>query len=159
MLTPEQLQWLQEMTVNAKNAGHVFPAMAACEAALESAWGKSKLAEEDNNLFGMKQHQHPVYGTASLPTKEFENGQWVTVNAEFVQYPDAETCFFDRMATLRRMQKWYPHYANAVCAADAQTYITEVSQTWSTDPNRATKVLGIYNELVGSTGNTAPSGN
>lgn len=163
MLTPEQLQWLQEMTIQAKAAGHLFPTMAACEAALESNYGKSQLAANDNNLFGMKQHQHPLYGTVNLPTKEFvdpdgagpQPGQWVVVDAKFVEYPDAETCFFDRMATLRRLRQVYSHYANALTAADATTYIVEVSKTWSTDPLRAAKVLGIWKQLTGATGNTA----
>ena len=62
-MTDEQRQFLAKAA--AAQARHVFPEMAACEAALESGFGKSGLAREDNNLFGMKQHPHPVYGTHS----------------------------------------------------------------------------------------------
>ena len=52
------------------------------------------------------------------------------------------------LATLERLSNAYSHYKAALDAPDAQTYITEVSKTWSTDPLRAQKVLGIYQEYI-----------
>lgn len=145
-MTDDELVFLSKAQVAATQAGHVFPHMAAAEAALESGYGKSGLAALDNNLFGMKQHSHPEYGTVNLPTKEFESGQWVTVEAAWVKYPDWASCFLDRMATLTRLAPVYPHYAAALAATDPITYLSEVSATWSTDPERAAKVLAIYQE-------------
>jgi flagellum-specific peptidoglycan hydrolase FlgJ len=132
--------------------------MAACEAALESSWGNSQLARDDFNLFGMKQHAHPVFGTMTLPTREWigkekdtQDGNpdgWIQVTASWVKYPDWRACFADRLATLERLSNVLPHYKAALEAPDAQTYITEVSKTWSTDPRRAEKVLSIYQEYV-----------
>jgi flagellum-specific peptidoglycan hydrolase FlgJ len=147
-MTDAQKQFLDKASAAAHQATHPFPRMAAAEAALESGYGLSGLAIEDNNLFGMKQHIHPLYGTASLPTKEFENGEWVSVVAEWVKYPDWPTCFFDRLTTLTRLSHVYPHYEAALQATDAETYVREVSQTWSTDPARADKVLAIYQQYV-----------
>jgi flagellum-specific peptidoglycan hydrolase FlgJ len=145
-MTLENQMWLKSTAVEAEKAGHVFPQMAACEAGLESNYGRSELARGGNNLFGMKQHKHPVFGTMVLPTKEFLDNQWQTVDAEWVKYDTIEECFADRMDTLFRLRDAYPHYLAALTAADAYTYITEVSQTWSTDPNRASKVIAIYGE-------------
>lgn len=142
-------QFLDKASQQAEAAGHIFPKMAACEAALESGYGVSGLAIADNNLFGMKQHQHPIYGTHVLPTKEFLNGGWVVVNANWIHYPDMAACFTDRMNTLRRLSTAYPHYAAALAALDAITFVTEVSRTWSTDPNRAAKVIAIYHVFTG----------
>src|SRR5579872_123560 len=100
-----QKDWLDRTVEAAKKGGHIFPEMAACEAALESGYGTSQLAVKDNNLFGMKQHQHPVYGTERLPTREFENGQWKVIEAEWVHYPDYDSCFRDRMLTLIRLDR------------------------------------------------------
>lgn len=123
--------------------------MAACEAALESGWGHSQLAREANNLFGTKQHAHAVFGTMTLPTSEFLDGKWVTVaGANWVKYPDWQSCFVDRLATLQRLSSAYAHYAAALKATDARTFVEEVSKTWSTDPNRALKILGIYEEYI-----------
>jgi len=148
-MTSEQKQFLKQACLAARKGGHVFPEMAACEAALESSYGRSLLATKDNNLFGMKQHKHPIYGTHSLPTREYQHGQWVVVTADWVSYPDVASCFADRMSTLQRLASTYPHYDAALRAGSAVTFVNEVSQTWSTDPRRADKVLAIYDAMAG----------
>lgn len=150
MATTEQLNWLSRAAQGAKLAGHVWPEMAACEAALESAWGTSELAREGNNLFGCKQHSHPVYGTISIPTREFQNRTWITVNADWVKYPDLMSCFWDRMNTLRNLSTTYPHYALALAADSPEEYVTEVSRSWSTDPHRAVNCIAIYDAHKGA---------
>lgn len=75
MSTPEQLAFLSDAFERAQAAEHVFPEMAACEAALESAWDTSELAKLYNNLFGPKQQVHPIYQTVTIPTKEFLSHQ------------------------------------------------------------------------------------
>lgn len=143
-----QRQFLDLASAQAVKANHPFPQMAACEAALESSWGHSELAREANNLFGMKQHAHAIYGTMTLPTREFIDGQWKACSANWVKYTDWRGCFADRLATLERLSNAYPHYKAAIDAKDVRTYITEVSKTWSTDPNRAAKCLDIYAEYI-----------
>ena len=141
-----QDDFLQKARDAARASGHIWPDYAACEAALESAWGGSKLAAEGNNLFGTKQHSTPIFQTLNLPTKEFENGQWIVVNAAWVQYPDWATAFKDRMDTLNRLQAKFPDYAAALAAATGEDFVTHVSHTWSTDPQRAAKVLTIHTQ-------------
>jgi flagellum-specific peptidoglycan hydrolase FlgJ len=87
-----------------------------------------------------------------LPTREFEGGEWMTVSANWVKYPDLRACFADRLATLERLSNAYPHYSAALKAADAETFVTEVSRTWSTDPDRAKKVISIYQDFVAGQG-------
>lgn len=140
-----KLDFLQKAKQAAMNIGQQWPGYVAAEAALESAYGASKLAAEDNNLFGMKQHVHPEFGTVNLPTREFLHEAWVVVEAPFVKYPDWEACLRDRLNTLMRLAPHYPHYANALAAGDGVTFVREVSATWSTDPERGQKVLDIYN--------------
>lgn len=149
-MNPTAKAWLTTTAASARRAGHVFPEMAACEAALESGYGSSQLAREDFNLFGTKQHVHPVYGTASLPTKEFLHGDWVVVNALWVKYPSFDASFTDRMNTLRNMEHAYAHYFAALSANDPSIYIVEVSKSWATDPKRAQKVQAIYDEYFGT---------
>ena len=143
-----QKDFLDKASAEAVKANHPFPRMTACEAALESSWGNSVLAREDNNLFGMKQHAHPIFGTMTLPTREFLNGEWTTVGANWIEYPDWRSCFADRLATLERLSNVYPHYTAALAAKTPADYITEVSATWSTDPQRAAKVQSIYDEYA-----------
>ena len=141
-----QDDFLRKAAAAARAAGHPFPEYAACEAALESAWGKSGLATRANNLFGQKQSRPPIDGTDTLPlpTKEFLNGQWVTETANWVLFKDWSTCFHARMRLLQGASRKYPHYAAALVATNGEQFVREVSQTWSTDPARASKVLSIY---------------
>jgi flagellum-specific peptidoglycan hydrolase FlgJ len=150
-----QKQFLLTAAAAAKKAGHVFPEMAACEAALESGYGLSELAREANNLFGMKQHRHMIYGTLNLPTREFENGEWIQTTAAWVEYPDWASCFADRMSTLSRLAPYFIHYRNALAAATPALYIAEVSKTWATDPARAAKVQAVYDDCASDWNATA----
>ena len=139
-MTPND-EFLLKALEAAEAAEHVFPAYAAAEAALESAWGKSKLAVEGNNLFGRKQSVKPVFETLDIPTKEFLHGEWVVVPAHWVKYPDWDSCFRDRMALLERLPSLY---GDALAAPDGEGFIKLVSIHWSTDPNRAEKVLETF---------------
>lgn len=147
-MTPEQKQFIDAASQAAEKAGHVFPTMAGCEAAEESNYGTSALAVKYNNLLGMKVHVHQIYGTVNLPTREFIHSQWVMVMAHWVDYPDWASCFADRKATLERLSNVYPHYKAALEAENAKQYVTAVSATWSTDPDRAKKILSIYHTYL-----------
>jgi hypothetical protein len=48
------------------------------------------------------------------------------------------------MAVLERLRRAYPHYAQALGAHTGEAFVEAVSLTWSTDPERASKVLSIY---------------
>lgn len=141
-----QDDFLTRAAAAARTSGHLFPEYAACEAALESGWGMSHLAVEANNLFGQKQAHPPLAGTdtLSMPTREFLHGAWVVVQANWVKFPDWASCFRERMALLRSLGEAYPHYKAALGAVSGEQFITEVSKTWSTDPDRAGKVLSVY---------------
>ncbi|MGH9616458.1 MAG: glucosaminidase domain-containing protein [Acidobacteriaceae bacterium] len=130
----------------AQAAHHVFPAYAACEAALESGWGQSQLATEANNLFGQKQSHPPMTGTetVAMPTREYLHDHWMTVSANWAKFTDWSECFRARMALLERLSHAYPNYGVALRAADGEQYLTAVSRSWSTDPERAGKVLAVY---------------
>lgn len=144
MASATQLAALKECYEAAKASGHIFPGAAAAEGAVESAWFTSRLFKEDMNVFGTKQHEHPIYGTANLPTKEYLHHTWVVVNAEWVKYPTVADSFQDRMNTLVALSPHYPHYANALKAITPEQFVNEVSITWSTGPARAAQVLSVY---------------
>ena len=151
-MTPEEISSFLISTRDAAQlAAHIWPEYAACEAALESAWGTSQLTLEAFNLFGRKQStKFPLYSTLDLPTHEWINSEMIEVMAHWVKYPDLQSCFQDRMATLRRLSPVYPEYAAALAAPDGETFIVEVSKKWSSDPSRGTKVLAIYSAHKGA---------
>ncbi len=141
-MTPAE--FLEKAAQAARLAGHIFPEHAACEAALESAWGSSALAVEANNLFGQKQSHPPRGGSLSLPTRECLHGAWVTVQAQWMVFSDWQDCFAERMTLLRALEAGYPHYRAALEAQTGEQFVTQVSRSWSTDPERSEKVLSVY---------------
>ena len=56
-------------------------AVTIAQAIDESGWGKSELAVEAHNLFGIK-GTGPA-GSVTMPTTEYEDGAWVTIDAAF----------------------------------------------------------------------------
>lgn len=146
MLTKQEQDFLVKCVEAARSANHVWPEMAACEAALESAWGKSKLAIEGNNLFGQKQSTDPIYETISISTREYLHGQWVNVPANWVKFPTLQASFESRMSLLAKLTPHYPHYASALISKTPEDYVTQVSLSWSTDPQRAAKVITIFTQ-------------
>lgn len=133
----------------AKASGHIFPEYACCEVALETGWASSQLCVVANNLFGQKQGPTTAdLPTVQIPTKEVIHGQWVTVNAIWPRFDTWSDSFEERMNLLRALQPKYPDYAAALAAQTGEDFIKAVSKTWSTDPQRADKVLQIYNKYV-----------
>ena len=143
-----QSDFLARAVTAARQGGHIFPEMAACEAALESGWGLSRLARVANNLFGQKQDRgrNEGIGTLALPTREYFHGRWVVVDAFWVKFPDWAAAFAGRMEILRALSSQFPAYAHALRAANPEQFVQLVSERWSTDPERARKVLSIYDE-------------
>jgi flagellum-specific peptidoglycan hydrolase FlgJ len=141
-MTPTE--FLEKAATAARLAGHVFPEYAACETALESAWGSSALALHANNLFGQKQSHPPRGESLSLPTRECLHGAWLTVQAQWMVFSNWQDCFAQRMTLLRALEAGYPHYQAALGAQNGEQFVTQVSKSWSTDPERADKVLSVY---------------
>ena len=143
MITPAQQAALKQVYAAALASGVPFPDAQTCEVMVETTWLTSELGVADCNLFGMRQHVHPKWGTVNLPTNEFLGGRWVRMNAAFVKYPNMAASFQDRMDTLTALAPQYPHYAAALAAKTPEEWLTQVSQTWSTGPTRATTCISI----------------
>lgn len=151
MISIAQTKAMQEIYLAAKNSMCIFPDAQTCEAMLETTWLTSELGVKEFNLFGMKQHSHPIYGTINLPTKEYLDGKWVVQNDDFVLYPDYESSFHDRMNTLVTLAPHYPHYDAALKASSAEMFLIQVSLTWSTGFMRGpdcVSILHAHKELL-----------
>ena len=64
----------------------ILPSVSIAQAILESGWGASTLSTKAYNLFGIKGRYNGQY--VVMPTSEYINGSYVTVNAEFRKYPN-----------------------------------------------------------------------
>lgn len=123
----------------ARIAGAKFPELVAAQWALESNHGKATSGR--NNFFGLK-------GSGSdTTTQEFINGQWITITASFINFPDIQTC----VAYL--VDRWYKDYKNykGVNNADNRDDAARLlqAQGYATDPGYAEKLIRVMNQHAG----------
>ena len=95
-------------TADMKQSG-ILASVSFAQFILESGYGKSELAQNANNVFGMKKSlsgntwEGTVWDGVSIYTKktqEYENGAYVTVTADFRKYPSVEKSIADHSAYL-----------------------------------------------------------
>ena len=95
-------------TSDMKKSG-VLASVSLAQFILESGYGKSELAQNANNCFGMKKclsgntWSGSTWDGISVYTKkaqEYENGQYVTITADFRKYPSVEKSIADHSAYL-----------------------------------------------------------
>jgi hypothetical protein len=120
----------------AKVAGAKFPEVVAAQWALESGYGKHTSGK--NNYFGLKGS-----GT-DHETKEFLNGQWVTIRAGFIDFPDLQSC------VSYLVQRWYKDYKNykGVNRASSAEECCKllVQERYATDPQYAEKLIRLMRD-------------
>jgi len=127
--------------VESQRATGVPASITMAQAILESGWGRSTLATEANNFFGMK-GEGPA-GHITLPTTEFVNGQRVTVQANFRRYHNPQESFEDHGRLLANNTR----YAQAMTNADdPHKFAQELQRAgYATDPEYASKISKIIN--------------
>ena len=82
------------------SANDLYASVMIAQAIVESGWGKSTLASAPNyNLFGIKGSYNGQ--SVTMPTSEFVNGQWITVNAAFRKYPSYAESLQDNVTVLK----------------------------------------------------------
>lgn len=122
---------------------HGIPAsFTLAQAALESRWGASQLAQQARNLFGVKADASWGGPTYNLGTGEVLDGKPVFVAASWRKYPTWAECMEDRarffMVNRRYAACWKEStgegWARAVAAAG-----------YATDPDYATKLVAVMN--------------
>lgn len=77
-----------------QNTG-ILSSVILAQAILESTWGTSKLAQEANNLFGVKADSNWLGNTMTVQTKEVRAGKEVIEEANFRSYPSLSRGIMD----------------------------------------------------------------
>ncbi len=104
----------------------------------ESAWGQSSLAARYHNLFGIK-GTGPA-GSVTLPTQEYENGSWVTIDAQFAVYRnDAES-----IAGHAELLATSGYYARAMAdRAYPEAFANNLTGVYATDPDYGANLIAL----------------
>lgn len=119
----------------AKEAEHIWPDHAACEAALDSDWGQSELAQKANNLFGFVFQPGKTKLHAAV-----EGGKRV----DYAAFDSWAECFAHRLHRIRTLTMIY----RALRAKTAAEYVTEMAK-FSVDPKRGTAITALHEQFKG----------
>lgn len=112
------------------------------QAILESNWGKSGLTGKANNLFGIKGTGNA--GSVTMPTKEYVNKAWVTVNAPFRSYKSWGDSIADHSKLILNGTRDKPKRYHGVLGADYKTAATEIWKGgYATDPSYPEKLIKL----------------
>jgi flagellum-specific peptidoglycan hydrolase FlgJ len=104
----------------------------------ESGWGTSQLAASDYNLFGIK-GSGPA-GSVTFPTQEFENGQWVTIYAQFRVYHNVSESISDH-AELLATSGYYTRAMADRAVPDA--FANDLTGVYATDPEYGANLIAL----------------
>ena len=136
-----QQAFISEVAPGALTAQREYGVPAAvtiAQAIDESGWGQSQLALQDKNLFGIK-GTGPA-GTVLMPTREFEDGEWVTVNAPFRVYSSVAQSITDHALLLATSSSYKPAMADKL---SPDTFANDLTGVYATDPGYGSTLIGL----------------
>ena len=109
------------------------------QAILESGWGKHDL--NAHNLFGIK-GTGPA-GSVTVPTKEYVNGQWITIHAAFRAYHNAAESMEDH----GRLLATSGYYTKAMSVrGDPRAFANALTGVYATAPNYGQSLISLMNQ-------------
>lgn len=115
------------------------------QAILESGDGNSTLTQKANNLFGMK--GKGTAGSIRLPTKEYKNGEWITIHTDFRKYHNWAESVADHSNLFLNGVSWNRDLYRGVIGVDGITAAREVAKAgYATDPNYSQKLIALITE-------------
>ncbi|HOI01036.1 MAG TPA: glycoside hydrolase family 73 protein [Bacteroidales bacterium] len=126
------------VVVQATSDTGLFPSVMMAQAALESAWGSSKLSSQYNNFFGIKADRSWNGPVVNLSTGEFIGGNYVTIMDGFRVYTDPVDSFMDRIKFLKKNPRYKPVFEAKTPEEQAQKL---QAAGYATDPQYASKII------------------
>ena len=112
--------------------------MTIAQAIDESGWGQSELAAAHHNLFGIK-GTGPA-GHATLPTREYQNGAWVTATAPFRAYHNIAESIEDHGQLLATGPAYQRAMANR---HHPDAFATALTGIYATDPGYGSHLIAL----------------
>lgn len=140
-------------TADQKSSG-ILASVSLAQFILESGYGKSELAQNANNCFGMKCSLSGNTWSGSTwdgtskytkKTQEYENGQYVTITADFRKYPNVEKSIADHSAyLLGAMNGSKKRYDGLKGCTDYKKAVQIIKDGgYATSPDYVTKICNI----------------
>ena len=116
------------------------------QAILESDWGRSRLAREAKNLFGIKAHTRP--GTAGV----YNINAWEVLGGANVIKPESFKAYSNLADSIVDHGRWFhqqPRYAGALAVRDEpQAFARAINAAgYATDPAYANKLIRLMDRF------------
>ena len=123
----------------------VLPSITAAQAILESGWGSSELAKApNNNLFGIKDSEDWHGEIVTVPTQEYLNGDYITVNAAFRKYASWNDSVVDHAKFFTSTEWRKDNYRKVVNETDYRIAAQELKNAgYATDPTYPGKLIRL----------------
>ncbi len=139
-MTPEQfIATLAPAAQAAMQKTRIPASFIIAQAALESAWGESRLTVAANNLFGIKADSGWHGSSYRIQTREYVDGHPVLVEAWFRSYPDWQTSIDDHARFLQD-----PRYVQAFNTRNGIEFGYAIAAAgYATDPLYGQKLAEI----------------
>lgn len=127
----------------------ILPSLTIAQAILESDWGRSGLAVQGNNLFGVKGNYKG--NSVTMKTKEYINGKWITIDAAFAKYPDQATSVEEHGAFFGSTDWRKENYKHVFGETDYKKAVRAIltpkaGSGYATDPTYDTKIINIIEQ-------------
>ena len=123
----------------------ILPSITAAQAILESGWGSSELAKApNNNLFGIKDSEDWHGEIVTVPTQEYLNGDYITVNAAFRKYASWNDSVVDHAKFFTSTEWRKDNYRKVVNETDYRIAAQELKNAgYATDPSYPGKLIRL----------------
>jgi len=123
----------------------ILPSITAAQAILESGWGSSELAKApNNNLFGIKDSEDWHGEIVTVPTQEYLNGDYITVNAAFRKYASWNDSVVDHAKFFTSTEWRKDNYRKVVNETDYRIAAQELKNAgYATDPTYPGKLIRL----------------
>jgi flagellum-specific peptidoglycan hydrolase FlgJ len=116
------------------------------QAIAESGWGKSALAVQANNFFGIKAIAHTDPNTyVEFSTKEFVGGRKISVMADFAKYPSPVESFQAHAKLLSQASRYMQAMNERNDPAEFATQLQKCG--YSTNPEYAAGLMTLVTEF------------
>lgn len=118
----------------------VLPSITIAQGILESDWGQSSLAQEENNYYGIKGNQN----SSHYVTREF-TGEWIETSEPFESYDSMEDSMKAHAKLLANGPSWDPnHYQRVIEASNYKEAAVALQEAgYATDPSYSDKLISI----------------
>nr|AAK13250.1 N-acetyl muramidase [Leuconostoc citreum] len=142
----QNIAWINQLAPYARLMQEKYGVIASisiAQAILESDWHTSTLSPQYNNLFGIKADAGQK--SVVLPTQEFQNGEWVTIQGRFAAYDSWQESMKAHAELLYHGTSWNAaQYQHVLAAKDYQAAANALTKDgYATDPTYAEKLIAI----------------